>query len=977
MPKMQIDSGEPPRLSAIRRLVACASRRPPLLHLIAFFAAYIFGAGIGQGLAIIPGISVTFWPPSGIFLATLLWNSRSVWLWFVAAGCLAELTCNFCWFQNPIVLALVYFSANSLEAIAAAVLIRTFTSQPFRLETFEEVGNFVIWGAGLAPMVGATIIAATDALLGKHSFAAAWPMVWLGDSSGLLVSTPLTFVAIQLWRERGDTSKLHIIEASVVFGVLLGVGKLSFAGYLPSAYVMLPPLLWAAARFQLKGAASALGLITLITAESTLTGQGEFAGSPVPARADIIMLQTFLAISALSGLIVAVLSQQHQQALDSLRRVNSELEARVTERTASLQESEARLRLFVENAPASIAMFDRNRQHLMASRRWKEMNSLDDEQTVGRADSTAFPDISEEWTEVFQRALMGSVQCSPGDRFISSDGTEKWLKWEVIPWLNSENEIGGVLIATEDITDVKRHEMALRDSEAKFRTLADNMSQFAWMADEQGAIFWYNQRWYDYSGTTLDQMEGWGWRAIHHPDHVDRVAGKVSECFAQGLDWEDTFPLRGRDGEYRWFLSRAVPIRDSNGKVVRWFGTNTDVTDLRRIEAELETSRKLAEEANRAKSDFLANMSHEIRSPMTSILGYLDLLHLVEDQDREKIETIRRNGNYLIALINDILDLSRIEAGKLEADPVEFSPRKLVDDVMSLMSVRAGESSLELKHAYPNPIPARITSDPTRIRQILINLVSNAIKFTENGSVDVNVLFDPHQSTLRFEVRDTGIGISAEQLERLFLPFEQADTTIARRFGGSGLGLAISHRLASLLGGSIEVTSEVGRGSQFAFVLPVDRQVTLETPTEMLSIASPVAQPRMLPDGKLELRVLVVDDRRDVRFLANHFLIAVGCTTVQCENGEEAIAQIEHARQQGIDFDIVLMDVQMPVMDGVSTVRKLRREGFSRPIIALTANAMNSDREMCLDAGYTDWLTKPIDKHQLIETLRRHVSSTS
>ncbi|WP_161604620.1 PAS domain-containing protein [Roseiconus nitratireducens] len=543
----------------------------------------------------------------------------------------------------------------------------------------------------------------------------------------------------------------------------------------------------------------------------------------------------------------------------------------------------------------------------------------------------------------------------------------------------------------------------LRDSEQRFHTLADNMSQLAWMADENGWIFWYNQRWYDYTGTTLEQMRGWGWKQVHHPEHVDAVVRKIRRCFQTGENWEDTFPLRGKDGLYRWFLSRAVPIRDEDGRVIRWFGTNTDVTELRRIERELRRAREAAEQANRAKSDFLANMSHEIRSPMTAILGYIDLLTITSDADREMVETIRRNSQFLLELINDILDLSKIEAGKLELDSVEFHPRTLVEDVVSLMQVRAAEHQLKLGARFDGPIPNRIQGDPVRIRQILINLVGNAIKFTDVGEVGIAVSFDGEESQLRFDVHDTGIGMRPDQLERLFQPFEQADSSITRQFGGSGLGLAISQRLAELLGARITVTSELGKGSQFSLIIPLGNGAVMElvsgppadAPRQSDDLdaevqagrqpdqpADPLDRGRQSqwrsevdPTLPLNARVLVVDDRRDIRFLVQHVLRNAGAETVLCEDGAQAVATVEQSLADGQPFDLVVMDMQMPIVDGITAVGILRDQGYDRPVIALTANAMNADREKCLQSGFTDYLSKPIDVRQLLAVLHRHVAA--
>lgn len=319
--------------------------RPQLPSLLLFYMAYTLAGGFGQGLALIPGVAITFWPPVGILIAMLLLHHRSSWPWWVIVGCLAELTCNAVWFHNPLPFAVIYYAGNALEALAAAWLLTRYSAKAFRLEALEEVAAFVVVGAGVAPMVSATVIAVTDAWLGKHPFITSWPLVWLGDGTGVLVSTPLTVVAVQTWRERATIPPRRLLEAVVLAVALLGVAALAFRGYVPTAYLTLPPLLWVAVRFQLRGAAPALGLLTLLSAIFTATGKGEFAGPPEQLHAKIVMLQTFLGISAISTLVVATLSLQRYQALLQVRTVNAELEARVVERTATLYESEERFRL--------------------------------------------------------------------------------------------------------------------------------------------------------------------------------------------------------------------------------------------------------------------------------------------------------------------------------------------------------------------------------------------------------------------------------------------------------------------------------------------------------------------------------------------------------------------------------------------------------------------------------------------------------
>ena len=395
---------------------------------------------------------------------------------------------------------------------------------------------------------------------------------------------------------------------------------------------------------------------------------------------------------------------------------------------------------------------------------------------------------------------------------------------------------------------------------------------------------------------------------------------------------------------------------------------------------ELQAAMEEVENANRAKSIFLASMSHEIRTPLTAILGYTELLAepmANEDERADYLSTIRRNGEHLLSLINDILDLSKIEAGKMTIERVLCSLPAAIHEVVNLMRMRAEEKGLSLTVHCDTPIPECIQSDPVRLRQILVNLVGNAIKFTDEGGVRVGIAMedaDDRAARLRIQVSDTGIGMSAAQLDRLFRPFTQAELSTTRRFGGTGLGLAISKRLAEALGGALQAQSVEGQGS--SFTLNIDPGVltgvrmlqSLEGTTLATETRAASSQEAQLP-----ARVLLAEDGCDNQRLISVILRRAGMSVDIAENGRIACQMALQAAADGASYDAILMDMQMPEMDGCEATRELRRRGFSRPIIALTANVMKQDRERCMDAGCSDFTTKPIDRLALIETVRRHI----
>ena len=477
---------------------------------------------------------------------------------------------------------------------------------------------------------------------------------------------------------------------------------------------------------------------------------------------------------------------------------------------------------------------------------------------------------------------------------------------------------------------------------------------------------------------TVIERSTWDAAAARSADSIHATALALARLIDDGLEAQASATVRAQQRENR--LQFAIEV-GALGTAVVLFGLSfvPALRRLSRFNRALQDATHEAETANRTKSEFLANMSHEIRTPMSVIMGYADLLLRPGQSDSERqeaISVIRRNSEHLLTIINDILDLSKIEAGRMTVEKIECSPTQLLAEVASLMQVRAVEKRIDLRVACPNPLPRTINSDPTRLRQILVNLVGNAIKFTNQGEVRVEAVVSEDRGThkrLRFVVSDTGIGMTPDQMGRLFQPFVQADASTTRRFGGSGLGLDISRRLAKLLGGDIRVDSEPGRGS--TFTVEIDPG-PLEG-TELVRwqggahIVKPVpGAPQNAPLPNLSGCVLLAEDGSDNQRLISLFLSEAGMDVTVASNGRQAVDAVQADPDR---FNVILMDMQMPVMDGYTATSTLRRAGYTRPIIALTAHAMSEDRARCLGAGCTDYLSKPVTEENLLRTIARHL----
>jgi len=742
----------------------------------------------------------------------------------------------------------------------------------------------------------------------------------------------------------------------------------------------------------------------------------------------------------------------------------------------------------MENAPIGLGFLDREFRLRQANRALAAMGERSLGVEVGKDLGVLAPDVRAQ-IEPALHAVLAEGKARPNVEVETGLANQRrFLQMGFFPLRDrgSDGGISGVGLVAQDTTRRRQAEEQLKRSEERFRDMANAIPQLAWTADDTGGVSWYNQRWYDYTGTNIEEMQGSGWKTVTDPDHLDRIVASFQSAVQAGEPWEDTFPLRGKDGQYRWFLSLAVPIRDEQGRVTRWFGTNTDVTGqraaeermrrseerfrtvldasasiiwntnaagefewtqprwtaftgqdfeqlrgwgwldavhpddreraseawthavrdrahyevdhrLRRADGEwrymearavpilnedgsvrewigthtdvtdrtlseqqLAAAKEQAEGANRAKSQFIANMSHELRTPLSAVIGYSEMLS-EELQDLGQadlvpdVAKIESNARHLLSLINDVLDLSKIEAGRMTVAAEAFEVRGLVDDVVSSTSSLVARKENRLALDLDDDLGTMHT-DQVKVRQCLLNLIGNAAKFTENGTVTLAVRRETMSGRkwLSFAVKDTGIGMTEEQLSRLFQRFSQADESTTREYGGTGLGLAITRAFCRMMGGEVTVTSTQGEGSTFTLRLPAELPVT-EVSEAIPEDVEPCTEPC----------VLVVDDDPAQRDLLTRFLERQGFEVRTATDGQAGLAMA-----RAIKPTAILLDVEMPRMDGWSMLHAVRAD----PALAETPVVMVSvlnEESLGFALGASDYVTKPVDWDHLKDIIDR------
>ncbi len=634
--------------------------------------------------------------------------------------------------------------------------------------------------------------------------------------------------------------------------------------------------------------------------------------------------------------------------------------------------SEGRFRTLVESLPVSVMQFDAqgiirfvNRWHLehFASGKLpaghflgRRMDELDGIRSAGVG-----PQL--------MRVLSGEIVELPEvevPRF--ADGRHGFQSIWAVPLL-SNGRIEGGLLVRQDVTARVQAQRHLRVSEERLALALDAIEDGLWDWNLVTGEAYFSPRYYTMLGYAPDAFPASydSWRQLLHPEDLPRVEQEIQDCIAQGRGFRVEFRCRTQDGGWKWIEGRGRVVAFDHGQPVRAVGTHTDLTERMRARQALLDAREAAEAASRAKSAFLANMSHEIRTPMNAVLGMTGLLletPLTAEQ-RDFVETIRISGDALLTLINDILDFSKLEAGEMELEILDFDLRACLEEVADLFAPTAHAKGLELAVLMPPEVPRYLRGDASRLRQILNNLVSNAIKFTQQGEVVIQAELLQKTAThvqIRLSVRDTGIGIPKEAQAKLFQPFTQVDASTTRKYGGTGLGLAICKQLTELMGGKIFLESEVGRGSTFSLELTLERQ----------PYARQISQhPARIPVNLQGKRLLVVDDNATNRKIVRCQATAWGMVVEEAENAYQALDKLRQAVREGIPFPLAVLDMQMPEVDGETLGRWIKAdpELSQTQLVMMTSLGLGEHSRRAAEIGFAAYLTKPVKQTRLQEAL--------
>ncbi len=692
--------------------------------------------------------------------------------------------------------------------------------------------------------------------------------------------------------------------------------------------------------------------------------------SPHKPTSKLPLTQIFKPV--LANLSRSILLCRHSEQLT--RTLESDRDQARSDLAAALERSERErtlLRSLNDTIPDLVWLKDPDGIYLACNRAFEGLYGTTEEKLIGKTDADFVSvDLADFFRKNDRAALKAGIPSVNEEWLTFASNGYRGLFETIKTSLKTEDgKVLGVLGIARDITGRKQAEQALRASEERFKLAIRAANDGLWDWNLQTNEVYYSPRWKSMLGYEDHELENAfsTWEQLVNADDKSKTLALIEDCMAGKSDGFVTeFRMRHKAGHWVFILSRAVMVRDDKGLPVRMAGTHVDISERKATERAI-LEKEQAEATALAKSQFLANMSHEIRTPLNGVLGLAKMGERENslEQSHKLFQRIGTSGQHLLNVVNDILDFSKIDAGKLVVENQPFVLMTSVDNAANLIRSQAEEKHLLFHVDVADKLPPWVKGDALRLEQILVNMLSNAVKFTQQGEVSLHVT--AQENSLLFRVSDTGIGMSENQLAQLFKPFEQADSSTTRRFGGTGLGLAISINLAKIMGGDIQAASRVGEGSEFTLTMPLVPAVQVNEPNAPVT---PITGSRL--QG---VRLLAAEDVDINRLILEDLLMEEGAQVIFAENGQQALKQLE---DQGVSsFDLVLMDVQMPVMDGYEATRRIQEMAPGLPVVGLTAHALEKERERCFAAGMVDHITKPIDPERLIATIQRHITRRS
>ena len=894
------------------------------------------------------------WLPNAVLVSLLFWRRLEGFGKIILLCAIAKFAKNIA-LGESVATAAAYSVAGMVEVAVAARVAVSLCGGPPKWDDISQLIRFGVAG-GLAAPLGSGIVVAMTMGPVPGRFDPATFIDWAATGGlGLAIGVPVFSILIEAisggTQYRDEPVERWLLILGFVLLVTVGVfGQNSY----PLLFMVIPAVLVAAFQLGAPGAATAMVLVAIVAVIATEQGMGPIHLAQETAHSRMVVLQAFLLCAFVSALPVTA-------ALRARSRLREEL-----------QESRDFAQSTLNEIRDVIFRTDPEGRWTFLNPAWETITGLSVADSLGHSLTEWMSETEREDYEKIFRALRSrtSDEARFDYGFQHRDGRLRTVDVRVRTLYDDRNELRGTIGSIRDVTEQRANEREKEESQRRMRTLAEVSPAGILRTDAEGGLVFANPAWLMLAGMSLEVAKGIGWAQALHPDDSERVFEGWGQAVAGRRQYASEFRFVRPDGGISWVAASAAPDIDAQGELTGYVAVILDISERKAMEGDLQSAREAAEEAALSKSRFLANMSHEIRTPMNGVIGFTDLLLSgdLNAEQRERAQVVAASGKAMMHLLNDILDLSKIEAGQVSVQQEVFNLHSVLRHTTELFRPVAQTKQLALKLELSEDVPDYALGDGLRLRQIVGNLIGNAVKFTGVGGVEVRAR---HVGTdkgrqLEIAVKDTGPGISPDRREAIFEEFVQADDTTARTYGGTGLGLSISRKLAALMGGSLELESVQGLGSVFLLRLPLEPAEAPEKDTaEEQRDVGPLDRP---------LRVLVAEDHDINQQLVSAMLERLGATPIMVADGVEAVEAVEKARASGTLPDLVLMDVQMPNMDGIEATRRIRLSGVSAaelPIIALTANAYNEDVAACIEAGMQAHVAKPLRGDALSSVLQR------